>query len=538
MKGLKMMYKLLLVDDEPIERSTLALIISRCYENIEIVGEASNGREAILKAELLNPDIIIMDIKMPGINGIEAAQVIRAHNRSVKVIIVTAYDYFEYAKESIKIGIDDFLLKPVLKEDVQDSIDKILSKINNEKRQKQLDENIVQKLKELSTFIECELISSILLNLEEEQIKEYFNLLDIKFNLAYGIIVNLDESELPEYITEGIRRKVYNKRIYEKVALILNDIGIKYISAGINDWLYILVLMERQDSDYNQKMFSLHVLNILQEHVKKEFNVFLNIGVGMAYSSITKLFDSMLEAKIALGYNSNSTQGIHFGDINVKIHYGEYPYNDEKHLCDKIIKGDTNACLPILDKLLKWIMVNCESLIEIRQKLFEIAVMITRSATIFEHLDGTLLDTSKYFEEIKNIQSMNEIQPYMARIVKDLVEAMSKVRKLNTNEKISKSVEFITKNYDKDITLEDVAKAVSLSSFYFSKLFKQETGENFIDYLTRFRMTMAEALLKDKNSIVKNVSFRVGYNDPNYFSKLFKKYYGVSPSEYKESVKF
>ena len=284
-------------------------------------------------------------------------------------------------------------------------------------------------------------------------------------------------------------------------------------------------------------MFSLHVLNQVSEQVQKESEVTLNIGVGMAYRAMPKLIDSMLEAKIAMGYNSVANPGIHFGDINIKIHYGEYPYNDEKHLCDNIIKSDINGCLPTLDKLLKWIMVNCGSLIEVRQKLFEIVVMITRSATIFEHLDVTLLDTSKYFEEIKNIQSMNEIQPYMERIVKDLVEAMGKVKKLNTNENISKSIDFIAKNYEKDITLEEVAKAVSLSSFYFSKLFKQETGENFIDYLTHFRMGVAENLLKDKNSIVKNVSFSVGYNDPNYFSKLFKKYYGVSPSEFKESAK-
>ena len=93
---------------------------------------------------------------------------------------------------------------------------------------------------------------------------------------------------------------------------------------------------------------------------------------------------------------------------------------------------------------------------------------------------------------------MNEIEPYMDRVVNNLMEAMSKDRKLNTSESISKSLEYITKNYEKDITLEDVAKAVALSSFYFSKLFKSETGENFIDYLTRFRMTAAETLLKDK----------------------------------------
>jgi two-component system response regulator YesN len=148
------MYKLLIADDEPIERSTLALIISRSFDNIEVVGEASNGREAIAKTQELKPDIIVMDIKMPGINGVEAAKAIKALNCHIKVIIVTAYDYYDYVIESMKIGIDDFLLKPVLREDLETSLKNLIHKIEVEEAQKQIEENVARKLKELSTFLD------------------------------------------------------------------------------------------------------------------------------------------------------------------------------------------------------------------------------------------------------------------------------------------------------------------------------------------------------------------------------------------------
>lgn len=530
------MYKLLIVDDEPIERETLSMIVSRCFEDIKVVGEASNGREAIVKAQELKPDIIFMDIKMPGISGIEAAQAIKAGNRMIKIVLVTAYDYFEYARESLKIGIDDFLLKPVLKEDIVDSIGKMTAKINSEKKQLQFDENVRLKLKELGSFIQSELISSILLRADEKQIQEYFHLIDVKFTLGYGMLVSSDTSESMVFASEGVRKKIYGRRVYEKLIHKLDEMCVHYISSIINNFLYLIILMERPDSEYNQKIYSLHLANTLGEYIKNEIGVDISIGIGMISTSEDKLFGSFLEAQLALNYVVNSERVIHFSDIDVEIDYKEYPYHIEKFLCDMIIKCDAAESKAALEKLLEWVIANCASIMDIRQKLFEIIIMITRPAAIFEHIDSTLLDASRYYEEVKNIQSVNEIGIYMNRIVTELIDGINKVRQINSNRQISKAIEFIHKNYMNEIDLEEVAKEVSLSPHYFSRLFKQETGENFVDYLTRYRMETAKKHLMEKNFSIKDVSYNVGYNDPNYFSKLFKKYFGVNPSEFKDKI--
>ncbi len=531
------MYKLLIADDEPIERSTLALIVSRCFDNIEVVGEASNGREAIARAQELKPDIIVMDIKMPGINGVEAARAIKGANRLVKIIIVTAYDYYDYVLGSMKIGIDDFLLKPVLKEDLEASLRNIIQKIEAEETQKRIEENTARKLKELSAFLAQELISAILINPEPQQVQSYLDMLELKFSQACGILVSIDESQSPVPSTDIARRKVYSKRAYGYVLKCFEKMGARFVAAELNNCLYLLLLMDGTESEYSRKLYSLQLAGEVKACLKKEIAVVLRAGIGTTSDSVEKLYNSFFEAKIAHEHDSDTVQGMHFSDINMKIQYIRYPFEEEKKLCEKVSNGHFEEAVVSLERLVAWIISNCPSSGEMHEKLFEILVMITRSAAVYEHIDAKLLDTSVYWDEIRGLQSVRDIHTYMKRVVGEISSGINRVRNLNMNEQISQAAEFIKLNYRKDISLDDVARAVSLSPYYLSKLFKTITGENFIDHLTKYRLSLAADLLRDGVYNVSEICFRVGYNDPNYFSKLFKKYYNMNPSDYKCSRK-
>jgi two-component system response regulator YesN len=228
---------------------------------------------------------------------------------------------------------------------------------------------------------------------------------------------------------------------------------------------------------------------------------------------------------------------MHYSDLSVQTERPQYPFEEERNLCDGISKGRQEDVSAALENLMAWVVASCRTIEDIHLKLFEIIVMETRTAAGFEHIDSKLLDTASYWEDIRSIQTVKEIQEYMQKTASEIVQGINNVRNMNLNEQISQAIDFIKNNYEKDINLEDVAKVVSLSPYYFSKLFKNVTGENFIDYLTRFRMSLAASLLKEGYSNIKGICYRVGYNDPNYFSKLFKRYYQMNPSEYKDSLK-
>jgi two-component system response regulator YesN len=360
-------------------------------------------------------------------------------------------------------------------------------------------------------------------------------MLDLHFDQACGILISINEVISQSSITDSARRKVYNKRVYVKVLKLFETLGVKFVAAELNNCLYILLLMDGIESDYNRKLYSLHLIGKVKAYLKKEMEVSLYSGIGNTFNSMEKLYNSFFEAKIAHDHDSDTAQGLHFSDINIKIQYIKYPFDEEKKLCDKVSNGHSEEAGIYLEKLVTWVVTNCSSLKEMHEKLFEILIMITRSAAVFEHIDAKLLNTSIYWEEIRGLQSAMEIYNYMQRIVKEISNGINRVRNLNMNEQISQAAEFIKLNYQRNISLDDVAKAVSLSPYYLSKLFKTVTGENFIDYLTKYRLSLAENLLRDGAFNVSEICFKVGYNDPNYFSKLFKKYYHLNPSDYKHS---
>lgn len=533
------MFRLLIADDEPIERSTLALIVSRCFDNIEVIGEASNGREAIDKAMELKPDILVMDIKMPGINGVMAAKAIKASNSHIKIILVTAYDYYDYVIDSLKSGIDDFLLKPVLKEDLETSLKNITHKIEVKEARKQLEKKFTLKLRELSAFLEQELLATILLNPDASQIESYFSMLDIRFDQACGMLISINETLSPVNIPDSAKKKVYYKRAYGKVLKALEGMGIKFVAAELNSFLYVLLLMYGVESDYNRKLFTLHLVDKIKIHLKNEMGISLYAGIGNTCSSVDKLYDSFSEAKIAHDHSLDAAYETHFSEINLELKYLRYPFSEEKKLCDNVITGHLEEATTSLAILVTWVVTNCHSIKEIHEKLFEILVMVTRATAVFEHIDTKLLNTSQYWEEIKSLKSVNDIYTYMQRVIREILCGINSVRNMNMNmnEQISLAAEYIENNYKNNIRLDDVAKAVSLSPYYLSKLFKSVTGENFIDYLTRYRLSLAESLLREGVFNIREICFRVGYNDPNYFSRLFKKYYHANPNEYKNNLK-
>ncbi|MFA9398803.1 MAG: response regulator [Clostridiaceae bacterium] len=408
------MIRLLIADDELLERDAIKLIIQSNFDNNVQVVEAKNGREAIEKSFNFFPDIVIMDLKMPGIDGISAIREIRKYKNDTYFIILTAYDYFEFAKEAIEFNVKEYILKPLDKEDFIKKIYKAMEYIKKTRqaRLKSIDDNekIMTLLKSLESDFVYSVINNQVISEDYENISDYFNL-DFKDN--YSMVVNLE-------IDKSNKKKVFN---YIK-DLINDQNSVVGCYKYTNSYIYFISSDKKRTTSKNSVILdSKNLAKIIVDKIKKKYDINIAIGIGLPCYGGENINKSYKEAVECL--------------VELKISDDKYMHYED------LIKSN--------------------------------------------------------IDEKKNI--------------------FSKVRV------------YIDENYDNDLELETLSKNFNLSSYYFSRTFKEYVGMNVSEYIIKIRMEKAIELLKTNN--IKDICYLVGYNDPNYFSRAFKKYTGVCPSEYK-----
>jgi len=254
----------------------------------------------------------------------------------------------------------------------------------------------------------------------------------------------------------------------------------------------------------------------------------LNIGIG-SYKTVKNIASSYEEALRALHYYKD--KGIaHIKDITVQVdNISEYPKDQESRLIEMMTNMDEEEAFDAYNKIYSWVFENYkDSYKEGKWKLMELMMTIDRVA-----LDFGVKDENKSY-----LFNMNSIEGYLAleswcraRIV-ITIKNISELQKKKINRVIIDAKLFIDENFCNEITLEEVSKAVCVSPHYFSRLFKEETSENFIEYLTKIRIESAKELMKSGSLSIKEICFKVGFADPNYFSHIFKKTEKLTPSEY------
>ena len=443
------MMKILLAEDEKYDREIVKHIIYENFSDELQIFEAKNGREAIELSESIRPDIVIMDIKMPGIDGIQALKEISASLPNLYSIILTAYDYFDFAKEAVKINVKEYLLKPFAKEEIIEKVSIGIQFVKKEQNKRRSEIEDKEKIYTLLPVLENQL-SDLIINdkLIGVDYGMYLRCLNMNFINSYAMVISIKDKydytdisrnekdqikmKIGDYIKEYINRKykcIGNYMFYEE--------------------LTYFIQIENEDTE-DFKNLEIDIAFNLRREIKKRFNVSIRAGLGEIYNSVEHIVESYRQATKCLVYNSDNVNIIHINDIN------------ENMLEDKFVKHNYAGSILIDVKENKIKNVN-----KIKLKLFE---------------------------DVKN---------------------------------------FIKENIKTELELEKVASNFGLSVYYFSRTFKEVTGTNFSDYINKCRINIAKELLSNGEMNVKEVCYKVGYNDPNYFSKVFKKYEGVSPVNYK-----
>ncbi|WP_339320422.1 response regulator [Paenibacillus sp. FSL R10-2734] len=443
------MYRLLIADDEPLEREGLECIVERSMPGIFQFIHASNGRMAIEYAEENRPHIAIMDINMPGIGGLEALREMKRRLPDTRFIVVTAYDYFKYAHEALSLGAKEYILKPAKQEQLIEVFQRLVKEIDQEIHIRMRELELRQKVSQLLPLAENELALMLMLDqtvdTSAEQLSEW---LDIPLNHGCAVVAAFNG----EVYTQK-KNKIYDQlRSFVKTQS-PNSI----VSSLINQHMAIFLRKPSSVSENGWRQQTKQLAEQLCSVTEQHFDLKVSIGIGSTHCRTEGYRKSYFEAIFASTMLDKEDKVCHF---------------------DELKQRDVNA--------------NSFGTDEISN-------------------DGTL-------------------QSY----VSSALQQMREQREEQTLTVLDRAKQYIQERFTDDLSLEDVADFVHLNPHYFSKIFKQQCGETFIDYVTRLRIEKAILLMNTRKLSLKEVCFEVGYKDPNYFSRVFKKITGVAPTWYKD----
>ena len=515
------MYKILIADDEKITLDAITFIINKNLKDIQCE-TARSGREAIDKSDTFNPNIIIMDIKMPGINGIEAIKAIKSKAENVYFIIISAYEQFEFAKEAVELGVIAYLLKPINKSNLIQTVQKCMAKIYGEKQKRQKDIEDMERYENMLPLIEDSFIYSIFIEDQPESINKYKQILSIDEDGGCIIVLEF-HSELG----------VYDHDFYSYVKNLM-EYKCRCFTGPIVINRMVAFVPEEKGTEYEKRLnlinFSEYIIKKIKSHVN---DIDVSIGIG-SFKNFDELNTSYKEALRALSFTKNNEVN-HIKDIErFESKCESYPQDEIKKLIYVCSIGDEEDAVSIFDKIYSSIYSKVEGSFEkLRNSIFKIIMLF------YKNIDISLFNKQSYTSSISEFMKCStscELEAWCRNNIKDVCSDIKNEKERDTSKIIVKAKKYIYDNYDKDITLDEIAKVVSVSPYYFSRLFKEETNENYIDYLTSVRIKKAKYFMESLNMSVKEICYKIGYNDPNYFSRLFKKIEKITPTEYMKSI--
>ncbi|WP_271629019.1 response regulator transcription factor [Caldicellulosiruptor sp. DIB 104C] len=511
------MRKVLIVDDEKLIRKGIRTILERNFNDLDEIKEASNGKEAldILFSEKI--DILILDIRLPQIDGISVLKKIQNLQRKPKVVIISGYDEFSYAKECMQYGAKGYILKPIDKKELIEIVEKVKEEIVQEENNLRLISfQRIMKLK----MLEAEINNIIFSGLEIERFKERLKELEIPIEKkVYSIYVLRcgDVSEQTGFGTEEER---------VKLSKILS--GESYISTIYNHRKDILVLSE--DTNCFENIGKIYLNNI-------DKRVYIGIcDLPQYFDEIKKLYENSFKTAI---YAFASNKNIEFwSSIKWREEEKINKFNNIEKLKELILAGKQKEAISCLENVLcnEFFMKSAaEDILNVTKTLYSNVV-----EWFCHHVPKKVLDFHEYqkLSDIFNFSSVSEYVNYIKKFVHEATEIVISLKGiLSIKDEIDEAIKFINLNYHKDINMAMVANHVSLNYYYFSSIFKEKTGMSFLDYLNKVRVEKAKELLAKTDLKVWEIASKVGYKNPKHFARIFKEITGLTPNEYRDVQK-
>lgn len=524
--------KAIIVDDEYLTRKLMKNCIDWSSLNMEIVGEAGDADEALSLIDQFVPDVIFTDVQMPIIDGIQLSEMALKKHPGIKIVVLTGFNNFDYAQRSIKIGIADYLLKPINHEEVLKSALKIKLMIEQERKNNKEYIAMRKQLYDNLPYLRERFFNELLVGgVKDTAADERMSFLGISFRYSSFQIALIELSMKGKIPEES--RLIFNMKILNYVEAALKDDGDVFVFFDTMNRIVIL------NNDENSDLYE--TCERLLEGIVSQNACILSIGLGRLKRGISEVCDSYREALEAINYRvavgNNSVilyDNINFSTQksvdNVKELYVQLEFYIKTGLKDKVLET--------IEKIFNNIDLKDDAAV----KTIRIDTMNIISACFRQLVDMGLdpeevyrLETQSY-HQIFSLDTLPDIRDYLEGILEKTIEKLN----VHQNRKISNFIDdiksYVKEHYaDSGLTLAGIAKMFFLNPSYLSRTFKKETGISFVEYLTSIRMEKAIELLKGDLKVFA-IAEAVGISDSNYFSTCFKRYTGLSTIDFRKSL--
>ncbi|MEK8127225.1 response regulator [Paenibacillus filicis] len=517
------MIRVLIVDDEFLVRVGLKTFVSWEEQGFELIGEASNGREAMQILDGNPCDIILTDICMPEMDGLTLLQQVKDKYPHIRSFILSNHNDFEYVRKALQIGALDYVLKLTM--EPQELIDKLLTVKQQLDQERQIHTKLNVFKKEAREKRFREIITKQCSYKEIEEVVQEFG-----YRLQGGFqIVNIQINQYEQVLEENKFKS--EKLLSYSVANIVLEL-LKNEAEGE------FIELENGKFTLFLHRYSESILDEIKQCIYKYLKLSVCCGVSDPFEEVVQIHAAYLEADQALQY-------YFYTGLGQTVHYRQAQYtrgteipaiipNEEwirmiEQRNEEALLGAVKQLYAWMDRERRWHPD------DVKEQWIRLIHLFSQS---LQELGGDIYSVPPYrgrypFHVIRAVETLDDMYQWFVGWVPMYVQYMKECSNQQWRPEIQAVVKIIQEQYTSTIKLSELAKVIGFTEAYLSVLFKKETGETLMDFIIRHRMKKARELLRDPSMKIYEVSEAIGYTDPNYFGKLFKKVEGIYPQEYK-----
>jgi len=520
------MFQVLLVDDEPLARNDVKGMLNWEKHGFTICGEANNGEAALSYMEKILPHIVLLDVSMPYINGVELSSIIKERFPKVKMIMLSSYDDYDYVRACLKNGAIDYLLKHRLNADtLLTLLNKVAQNMQSEEREQEARDAQSRIIERLSPLILREHIANLARG-EENAGKELESYARSNGVFPQAVTYGAAAVQIVPFLLladslNDVQMNQFVQQTMEVMQMAIGDIHKQTVGyMGEGRFIILFSSSERSESKFGSSV------NLALSNLSHSLEKFLNLkcvySVGPLCRYINLLGESYSMANQKL--NEIYSQGTNFTRNALSI-------EEQKQLQLYLEQLDAERVKQVISKIFS----------SVQTEPFYSMTIQTIVSELLHMIETTAKRNKKQIplkSELARMRSVSDLEQRLVKISSDLIETIKEQHAGSYSRHISKTIQFIADNYSSAISLEMAARALNLNYSYLSRLFKEEMKMAFSEYLNNVRIQSSCALMESGSSYsLKEICSQVGFSNYNYFFKVFKNIKGMTPQAYMDSLK-